>query len=374
MHKIHFHAGDWLFYGSGGEWFHGPLDDWPAFLADRLDRWQIDVVLLYGDCRPVHRVAQSLAQERGLDVGVFEEGYLRPHHVTLERNGVNGHSAVPRDPGHYLAQPDLRDVPVVPVGNAYWSMVWFGLCYHAVGAMGRLLNPQPVHHRPLSWLEGWAWVRSAWRKHWYAHREKAVLQRLLTGWNRRYFVVPLQVHNDTQIRVHSPYGEVGCFLSELMHSFALHAPANTALVIKHHPMDRGYRDYGAFIEGLAGRLGIGPRCFYIHDQHLPTLLDHARGAVVINSTAGLQALHHGVPLKVMGTAIYDMAGLTYQGSLDQFWTAAASSRPVPRLLRQFVRHLKHTNQINGSYYRALPGTGWRSALAWPTEHPADPPA
>lgn len=43
--------------------------------------------------------------------------------------------------------------------------------------------------------------------------------------------------------------------------------------------------------------------FYIHDQHLPALLEHARGAMMINSTVGLSAIHHNTPLKVCGTAI-----------------------------------------------------------------------
>lgn len=365
VHKVNFHAGDWWFYRQDAVWFRGPMSQWPAFLLDCLERWQIDAVLLYGDCRPVHRVAHEVAQAKGIDVGVFEEGYLRPNHITLERNGVNGHSEVTRDPDFYRQLPELPEVPAQNVGNTYWHMVWWGFWYHTIGALGQPFYPHHVHHRALNLLEALVWLRSAWRKHWYARREKAVLPRLLNQWRGRYFVVPLQVHNDTQVQVHSPYAEVDTFVEQVMRSFALYAPRDTALVIKHHPMDRGYRDYTRHIARLANRLGLEGRCFYIHDQHLPTLLDHARGAVVINSTVGLQALRHNVALKVMGEAIYDMPDLTWQGSLDGFWQAAPGAKPDARLLRQFVRYLLHTNQINGSFYRPLAGAGWHSGVVWP---------
>ena len=367
--KVNFHAGDTFFYPRGAVNFKGPLQDWPLFLERLIDRWQIDVVLLYGDCRPVHAMAHAVAQSRGVEVGVFEEGYLRPHHITLERHGVNGHSQVPRHPAHYLQMPDLPDVPVRELGNTYWLMVWWGFWYFTIGGLASLLRPAHVHHRKLTVLEALPWLRSAWRKQRYRWTERRALPELTGRWSGRYFLVPLQVHNDMQIQVHSPFKRVESFIEAVMRSFARSAPADTALVIKHHPMDRGYLSYAGLIARLSRELGLQGRCFYLHDQHLPTLLDHARGAVVVNSTVGLQALRHGVPLKAMGEAIYDIQGLTFRGGLDAFWERAGENRPDPRLLRQFVRYLKHSNQINGSFYRRLPGTGWASGLDWPSAVP-----
>ena len=58
----------------------------------------IDLVFLFGDCRPIHRAAHDVATAMGIDVGVFEEGYLRPDFITLERHGVNGNSLRRYDP------------------------------------------------------------------------------------------------------------------------------------------------------------------------------------------------------------------------------------------------------------------------------------
>ena len=55
--------------------------------------------------------------------------------------------------------------------------------------------------------------------------------------------------------------------------------------------------------------------------------------VTINSTAGISALIHNKPLKVMGNALYDIKGLTYQGHLHQFWQA--DFKPDMKLFKKF---------------------------------------
>ena len=87
---------------------------------------------------------------------------------------------------------------------------------------------------------------------------------------------------------------------------------------------------------------------YVHDLPMPEMLKHAKAVVTINSTAGLSALIHNKPLKVMGDALYDMKGLTYQGHLNQFWTA--DFKPDMGLLAKFRSYLLETTQINAVFY------------------------
>lgn len=363
VHKVNFHAGDWLFYRTGAVQYRGTMEEWPAWFEHYLVQHAIDVVFLFGDCRPVHVLAHWIASGRGLAVGVFEEGYIRPDYITLEYSGANGYSLISRNPFHYQEPP--ADVPAVsPVGKTYWSMVGYGFGYFTLGALGRPWFPHYRHHRPLTLLEAWPWVLSAWRKARYQCVERGVEERLKGELSRRYFLVPLQVHNDSQVTVHSDWEGVEHFIEATMQSFARCAPADTALVIKHHPMDRGYRDYTRLIRRLASELGIADRVLYIHDQHLPTLLDHARGVVVINSTVGLSALLHKAPTKVCGNAIYDMEGLTWQGTLDAFWSEAAGATPDPVLQHNFRHHLIRQTQVNGSYYKRLGDTGFASGVVW----------
>jgi capsular polysaccharide export protein len=110
------------------------------------------------------------------------------------------------------------------------------------------------------------------------------------------------------------------------------------------------------------------RCIYIHDQNLPQLLQFARGVVVINSTVGLSALHHGIPLKVCGHANYDMPGLTYMGSLDDFWIKAQQNKPDSHLLQCFHKYLVNYTQLNGSFYRCLHPEMSATGFSWKTKN------
>ncbi|HXV21384.1 MAG TPA: hypothetical protein VD811_10410, partial [Desulfuromonadales bacterium] len=195
-------------------------------------------------------------------------------------------------------------------------------------------------------------------------KERGLTARLTGPLSRRFFLVPLQVHQDAQIHVHSAFDSVAHFISEVVESFAEHAAPREVLVIKHHPMDRGYFDYTSLIRKLTARHGLQGRCFYIHDQHLPTLLRHARGVVVVNSTVGLSALFHRAPVKVCGEAMYDMQGLTFQGPLDRFWRAALTSRPNRRLFENFRRYLVQHSQLNGSFYKRLPNSAPATGMRW----------
>ncbi|MGN9493279.1 capsular polysaccharide export protein, LipB/KpsS family, partial [Escherichia coli] len=108
----------------------------------------------------------------------------------------------------------------------------------------------------------------------------------------------------------------------------------------------------------AKELGIDDRLRFIDAGHLPTLLDNSRGVIVVNSTVGLSALHHKRPLIALGTAIYSMPGLTWQGSLDDFWTQAEP--PDMHLYQAFLDYVMHHTQINGDFYTR---TGIEMAVA-----------
>jgi capsular polysaccharide export protein len=350
VHKVNFNGGDWLFYPRHALSWRGHPRQWPEFLQSLIERRHIDLVLLFGDCRPIHTAAREVARRLGVRVGAFEEGYIRPNFITFEDSGVNGYSLLPRTPEFYRRLPDSRPQVEVEVGNTFrHAAVWAAL-YYIASAAARTWFPHYRHHRPLKLSEAWPWLRSAWRKALYRFRERDALERLSGALRGRFFLVPLQVSVDSQVRHHSDFRSVRHFIRHVMASFAAHAPEDALLVIKHHPLGRGYHDHRGLLARLAEEFRITGRVLYIHDQHLPTLLDHARGAVVINSTAGLTAIAHGAPIKVCGVAVYDVPGLTFQGSLDEFWRRAETFRPDRALFRRFRAHLIERTQINGSFY------------------------
>ncbi|KAK0357684.1 hypothetical protein LTR94_038459, partial [Friedmanniomyces endolithicus] len=70
-----------------------------------------------------------------------------------------------------------------------------------------------------------------------------------------YFLFPLQLDSDAQIRLHSPFAGIAEALNLIIASFARHAPADTRLVIKEHPLDNGVRDWEQTARDLAERYG-----------------------------------------------------------------------------------------------------------------------
>ncbi|CBJ51882.1 capsule biosynthesis protein [Ralstonia solanacearum] len=362
--KVNFNGGDWLFYPTGAIHYRGTMPNWPAFFERLLRDHRIDLVLLFGDCRPVHEEIQRICQRCGVKTGVFEEGYVRPDYITLEHCGVNGYSQTPRSPAVYRQAPEENTPPPHPVGNTFWHAVRWAILYYVAAALLSPVFARYRHHRPLTLLEAGPWLRSVWRKLHYRIRERGVQSELAGPLSGRYFLLALQVHNDAQVRVHSAHETVAQFIDETLQSFARRAPADAILVIKHHPLDRGYHDYRRLIRQRAEALDLRQRVRYLHDQHLPTLLTHARGIVLINSTVGLSALDHGKPVKACGTAVYNLPGLTYQGPLDTFWTAAPAFVPDPALFLRFRTYLIRHTQLNGNFYKRLDSAGNRVGLIW----------
>jgi capsular polysaccharide export protein len=190
------------------------------------------------------------------------------------------------------------------------------------------------------------------------HRVSEKVTRDLLEAGHPYYIFPQQLNSDAQIVVHSPFESVREAIAKVLTSFAHHAPADSWLVIKNHPLDTGLIDYRRHSEQLARELGVAARMRFIDAGHLPTLLDHARGAVVVNSTVGLSALHHRRPLIALGTAIYNMPRLTWQRSLDDFWMHG--EQPDIHLYHSFLDYVVHHTQINGDFYTK---TGMSMAVA-----------
>ena len=127
--KLNFNGGDCLFFPEGKA-FRGGMEQVRDHVAQLIAREAIDVLMLLGDCRPVHAGMAELADAHGIDLMVFEEGYLRPDFITCERWGVNGHSTIPRDVAYYRQVVPIDESAVQAVGNAYWHMAAWTLLYY----------------------------------------------------------------------------------------------------------------------------------------------------------------------------------------------------------------------------------------------------
>ncbi|MDB5560350.1 MAG: Capsule polysaccharide biosynthesis protein [Enterovirga sp.] len=349
VRRINISLGDELFWRLPATNYRGSLANWRGFLASYLANETVTDIVLFGDCRPYHRVAISLAAHRRIQVHVCEEGYIRPHWITVERGGVNGYSSLPRDPDTIRALAAELPEPIEePFAGSFARRALWDVSYNVANMLGRPIYMGYRRHRPNHVLVEYAgWLkRLTKRKRTVAQADAETAGALAHAGG--FYLVPLQLDSDYQIRVHSQYALLGEFLDEVFASFARNAPAGPELLVKVHPLDNGLINRPAQVRELAQKHGIGGRVRCIEGGHLPTLLEHSRGVVVVNSTVGLTAIEVGRPTIALGTAIYDVPGLAFQGSLDRFWTELAP--PDRDLFWAFRKLVIHRTQVNGGFF------------------------
>lgn len=288
---------------------------------------------------------------------MFEEGYLRPDYITFEEHGINGFSRLDADKVHQL--PKAHDKPLY-TNNRFYRLCWAAIVYYIIDYLFHYKYPNYTHYRGMNaWQEAWAWIKAPIRKLRYRACDKLLADKMVAKQDNNYFLVSLQVHNDSQISHHSDYADVKDFITEVVASFAQNAKPTHHLVLKHHPLDRGHTHYRNFIAQLADTYDVKGRVHYGCDMHLPTMIKHSIGMITINSTTGLQSIYHKKPTKLMGRAIYNVAKLTDQQPLDAFWQNP--KKPDYDFYLRFREYLVEENQLNGSFYGRSP---------WMNDYPA----
>jgi len=327
--------------------YRGTAGRWPLYI-DRYFRDQgITDLVMFGDCRPMHMAAHQMARLSGVRVHVFEEGYIRPNWLTLERDGVNGHSPLPRRPKDILAAARGLPMPpaLPPIGATMGRRVRDTSRYFGHMVLGRLSLRYPFYasHRPGSIvMEGMRWAAKYLTRGAQAAKAKAALETLA---GRSYFLFPLQLSSDYQIRVHSPFSSMRQAADYVLASFAAHAPPETSLVIKEHPLDATLGGWGPYVRDRARSLGLGDRLIHLAGGDLNTLARGSRAMVVVNSTSATFALSGGIPVKALGCAVYAIPGITDDQPLSQFWATPAP--PDGALYDAFCRVLHRHCLVRG---------------------------
>ncbi|EAK6081433.1 capsule biosynthesis protein [Campylobacter coli] len=346
--KLNFNGGDFFFYPNGKR-CKCDEKDLENFYENFFKEKKIDAIVMYNDCRLIHAKAIKVARKLGIGIWIFEEGYLRPYCITFEKDGVNANSSLPRDKNFYLSCNILTKESIKEIPGGFKFMVFSAFLYWLFSFLLAPFFNNKLHHRTLFPFEFLFWFRSLYRKYLYKFTEKKLNQKIYSL-EKKYFLAILQVYNDTQIKHHYKKS-IEEFIEELILSFANHARAKSYLIFKHHPMDRGYRNYSKLINELSQKYHVEGRIFYVHDTYLPTLLKNALGCITINSTVGLSAILEGCPTKVCGNAFYDFEGLAYPKKLQFFWREAHAYKPNPSLVINFKNYLLNTNQFNGNFYK-----------------------
>lgn len=337
VYRINMNGGDQIDWPGEAANYRGGQAGWNRYLDAFLRDNRITDILLFGDCRPLHMAAHGMAKLRGVNIHVFEEGYVRPHWMTMEPDGVNGHSSLPRDPDVLLKMaaqlPPLP--PVTEITASFRRRMRDAVRYYLAASLNRWQFPFYRSHRP-DWpiAETAGWALKYVRQRLHAKRDAETLGLVSQA---PYFLFPLQLNSDYQIRAHSPFSSMYDAVLYVMESFARFAPQGTKLVIKEHPFDCQFRSWRRFLDRHARWLGITDHILHVTNGDLTGMARDSLGLVTVNSTSGTLGLSEGVPVFVLGNAIYDIPGITHQGKLDDYW--AAPQAPDPAVYDAFRRVL-----------------------------------
>ena len=280
VRRMIFSAGDAFDWRRpGGIPFRASAEAWrvqaPSLLKDYTD------IVIFGEGGAYNRAVLDLGDVLPARIWVLENGYFRPDWITVERNGVNGSSRLPRSREGYLAGPTEAS-PARSVGRILPHHVANISLHHLAQMVGAPMFPRHANHYTVSpWRQCLGHVRRYLALTFSGSAEGAVDLLIQRG---PFFIACLQREGDAQLLRYSRYADNTAFLAEVMRS----------------------------------------------------------------SSAALSALGFQTPVKVMGDAFFDFAGLTHQGVLDGFWTSPEG--PDMDLFARFRAHVIDRTQVNGNYH------------------------
>ncbi|MEM1687558.1 MAG: hypothetical protein QXR31_05710 [Zestosphaera sp.] len=352
VYKINLSGGCFIFYPRGAINYRGKPSDFGVFLKEFVWRNRIDAVVMFNDKKLAHIIAKKYLGD-SVEYFVFEKGYIRPHFISFEKAGVNGNSPLVSLDVNALKNVTPEKIEYTPICGETPYLLFYSLVYFSAFVLLKPLFPSSelVYRNILKIAIGRLF--SVLKGLYFKKKEKGLIKNIVENLKNKYYFVPLQVYNDSQIRYYSPHKDVSEFIIQVIASFSINAPKDTYLVIKHHPIDLGYRNYTKLIKEMCEKYNVENRVFYIKSGDIDLLLKNSIGCITINSTVGMNALLHLKPTKVMGISVYNKPGLTYQGTLDDFWYGAFHFTVDVDLLRKFVFYIVKNSLINDSIYKKV---------------------
>lgn len=351
--RVCFNAGDLLYSKSGKRLtFVAGEDEWESWLQSILSSGRFDCIVLFGSERPAHRIARSLAKNNNVNVVSLEEGYIRPGFVTVEDSGNNSSSPL----AGQMPEPDFDPVVMPTSAKTYRSwlqMTFYGAAYYTIRGIFGFGRQRELFHRKAPLVsETFFWIRNAFRRVLYAEKNYKAIQSLLENYGGQYYLVPLQVSADVNIQRFSSGWNSMKLISTSIKSFAEFAPQRTRLVFKIHPMERGHNSLTPLIKSTAAAFGIEDRVDVVDTGSLGVLARYSAGMITINSSSGLSAIFHGVPLMVLGRAIYANSTLATCGrtatDFDEFWRSHHVADDTTR--KSYISWIKHQALKPGDFY------------------------
>ena len=306
-----------------------------GFLRVFLEEKQIDLVIMHNDLRWQHALAIHVCKEIRMRYLITERGLFRPHTTTVDFQGVNAYSSIPKDINFY-EKITVKNLPFREhsIGRLKSFQVNFKfalfLCLSYFGDIikvnSRLANQR---YSLLSYI------------FLFLKQRKKLKGKLTLPLPKKYIFIPLQVNADTQVLVHSGYENIQAFIYHVEKTFYAEQN-NVSLVFKPHPMDKEM-EYAFDSRSI------------VVDSDTNTLIQGSEFIITINSTVGFEAIQHYKAVIVLGEAFYKIPKLCIASSIQSFQkdllTCLTNRMTIDhQLVDKFIFYLKSEYQVSGNLF------------------------
>ncbi len=212
----------------------------------------------------------------------FENGYF-PKTLQLGRHGVNAQSDVAK-----LSSENLLNFnyPHENIPTIYFSPIKIS---RLVTTFAYMLT------HALHLGQGLHALYKQLRKLYLRFRKKVSDTDIDISSHGKYILFPLQVNDDTQITINSPFTDMSEAVDKVI---SVARKLNLKLILKEHPQEHALMSYKKFCKM--------ENVFCCANCDLRELIEKASFIVVVNSSVGLQALSYGKKLVLLGDACYGM--------------------------------------------------------------------
>jgi len=355
VQRVLFNAGDSFFdRGNDSVRFTGSLLEWETWLRFELTQNTPDAIILFGSNRPAHEIARRIAGYLAVNVVSLEEGYLRSGYITCEVGGNNQHSPMTKwQPGGIARMDAALHGTTHPIGgSSFKTMSFWGALYYIVRDAFSATSDECLFHRrrerllPLSY----SWAAHLMRR--AAARVFEISIRRVIHRDPGYILVPLQVSTDSQLQTASRGWNTSKLVDACLQAL-VRSGSHERVVFKLHSLEREGLVTTRLIMMRARQLGLASsRVKIINSGRLGDLAHHSSGMVVINSTSAFSALHHDIPVLVLGEAVYRhesvvTVGNTLADVMGFFKIRRTKSRAV---IDVFLSDLKMQSLLTGDFY------------------------
>lgn len=262
------------------------------YYLKELKAFNPDVVLIWNGSLMPGSVLKQAAIALGIQITYFEHGFF-PDTIQVDNKGINGFNSVPTDAAFYKKLSSRYDEPFKSKLNTRQQK-----------------NSATSSQKDIPF--------------------------------DTYIFVPMQVPSDMQILELSPWVEDMRHLYEIL-SHAADKNSQLNFVIKEHP---------SFKLSIQKQIKPHKQLKFANAAVTETLIEHADAVITINSTVGIETITKQKPLISLGTAYYNIDGITAHSrnaeELNEHLKIIHSSTAEPELRNRFLNFIKNTYLISGS--------------------------